>query len=144
MPEKGYGINMNKYEKQANDFLNNTGTTFNRNFLYHGPYFEGEKDFRDVYEITLSRNNKTYTFKFGQSIAKSQAINAARRTPPTAYDVLACITKYDPGTFDEFCLEFGYNNDSLTAMKIYHAVQDEYKNINALFHDVMEDLEAIQ
>ncbi len=30
---------------------------------------------------------------------------------PTAYDILACLTKYEVGTFDDFCSNFGYDTD---------------------------------
>ena len=61
---------------------------------------------------------------------------------PTAYDVLACLTKYDPGTFDEFCSEYGYNTDSRQAFKTYKAVVREWKNIEKLFSP--EQIEALQ
>ena len=63
---------------------------------------------------------------------------------PTAYDVLACLTKNDPGTFEDFCSEFGYDEDSRKAEKIYNAVLDEWKNVCALFTDgEIEQLQEI-
>ena len=61
---------------------------------------------------------------------------------PTAYDVLSCLTKSDPGTFEDFCSEFGYDEDSRKAEKIYNAVVDEWKNVCALFTD--EEIEQLQ
>ena len=54
---------------------------------------------------------------------------------PTAYDVLACLTKYDPGTLEDFCDEFGYDLDSKKAERVYNAVKDEYNNLCMLFSD---------
>jgi len=54
---------------------------------------------------------------------------------PTAYSVLACLTKYDPETFENFCSEFGYDEDSRKALKIYEAVKDEYLNLCSLFNE---------
>lgn len=54
---------------------------------------------------------------------------------PSEYDVLACITKHDPGTFENFCSEFGYETDSKKAEKTYKAVLDEYKNVAMLYSD---------
>jgi len=54
---------------------------------------------------------------------------------PTAYDVLTCLTKYDPGTFVDFCNEFGYDTDSRRAERTYKAVREEYLNICALYND---------
>jgi hypothetical protein len=54
---------------------------------------------------------------------------------PNEYDVLACLTKYDPGSFENFCSDFGYDVDSRKAEKIYLAVKDEYLNVTRLFND---------
>jgi len=152
---------MNEYENKANYFLKKVGATIKVEFFANMPYFDDDKEKRDVYEITLSRNGKEYKFKFGQSLASSG--NMVKRNPhgktvydhemvrrvggrikPTAYDVLACIQKYDVGTFDNFCSEFGYNTDSRKAEKTYFAVQKEYDNIRKLFGDVMDELLEIQ
>jgi len=61
---------------------------------------------------------------------------------PRMYDILACLQKYDVGTFEDFCGEFGYNTDSRKAEKIYNAVCEEYKQIAMLFND--EEIELLQ
>ena len=64
---------------------------------------------------------------------------------PTTYDILACLTKYDPGTFEEFCAEFGYDEDIKTADRIYIAVSREYKQIERIFTaEQLEELQEIQ
>lgn len=74
-----------------------------------------------------------------------QALKAQKeRAKPTAYDVLACMTKHDPGTFDDFCSDFGYDEDSRTAERIYFAVQKEYTQLCRLFTaEQMEELQEI-
>ena len=63
---------------------------------------------------------------------------------PTAYDVLSCLTKNDPGTFENFCSEFGYEEDSRKAEKTYNAVVEEWRNVCALFSDgEIEQLQEI-
>lgn len=63
---------------------------------------------------------------------------------PTAYDVLASLTKYDPGTFEDFCGEYGYDTDSKKAEKTYNAVKDEFLNLSRLFTDAeIEQLQEI-
>ena len=63
---------------------------------------------------------------------------------PTAYVVLACLTKSDPCTFEDFCSTYGYDEDSRKAEKIYNAVLDEWKNVCALFTDgEIEQLQEI-
>jgi hypothetical protein len=170
---------MTDYQKQANDFLKSTNTKFKCEFLRFGKYFDDDKKERDIYTITLSRGNRSYTFAFGQSIVhsglkvngkiidlpniKREDLTLRNLTlkyylqqkigypliskdkieypeQPTAYDVLACLTKYDPGDFENFCVDHGYDTDSRKAEKIYNAVCNEFKNIQALYNDVEIDL----
>lgn len=136
---------MTDYTKQANDFLNETGTTFKAVLTGHGKYFPDDKDTRDIYEITLTRNKKTYSFSFGQSINNSGNLRVGnfKRKCPTAYDVLSCLTKYDVGTFEDFCADYGYSSDSSQAEKTYFNVQKEYSEVYRLFSDVMDKLQEI-
>jgi hypothetical protein len=62
---------------------------------------------------------------------------------PSVYDLLACLTKYDPGTLDDFCGEFGYDPDSKKATETYFAVQQEWQKISRLFSDCIEELAEI-
>ncbi len=126
------------YKKQALDFLEKTGTTLKIEFKRNGKHFDDDKDNRDIYSVTLSRGPRKFTFDFGQSINNS----GKNRVKPTAYDILTCLTKYDPGTFENFCSEFGYDTDSRKAEKTYKAVVNEYQNIAMLFTD--EELEELQ
>lgn len=66
-------------------------------------------------------------------------------TPPTAYDVLTCLQKYDVGSFADFCGEFGYDEDSRSAKKTYKAVRKEFSKVSELFSDEeIEELQEIQ
>ena len=67
----------------------------------------------------------------------------AAQAPPTSYDILAAITKSDPGDFDEFCSEFGYNTDSKKDTELYLSVVKEWKNIERLFGDCLDELQEI-
>ena len=72
------------YEKQATDFLTKTNTSFNATFLENGFHFDGDTETRDIYEITLKRGGRNYTFNFGQSINNSGFFliqNRTKRTP---------------------------------------------------------------
>jgi len=62
---------------------------------------------------------------------------------PTIYDILACITKSDPGSFKDFCGNYGYDEDSRKASDVYIAVQKEWEQVDNLFHDVLAELEEI-
>lgn len=66
---------------------------------------------------------------------------AARNRKPGAYDILACLTKYDPGMFSDFCAEMGYDTDSRKAEKTYFAAQEEWNGVRRLF--TSEQLEQL-
>lgn len=144
------------YEKQAEEFADRIGLKMELKHLRHGLYFPDDKHPRDVYEITLTRGRRSYKFEFGQSIAKSLSNPVdyvsnpkgglgikVKRIPPTLYDVLSCLTKYNPYTFEDFCSEYGYDIDSRKAYKTFEAVREEWYNVEALFDDVLEELREI-
>lgn len=180
---------MKNYEQQAQDFLNKTNTTFKAEFIKHGKHFDKDTNTRDIYKITLSHGNRSYSFNFGQSIKASgthflygndkkgiahlsgkhllriaylhphfeglegkiggltpiyskEWNRNSNFTKPTAYDVLAGLQKYEPGTFEDFCSDFGYEEDSRTAERVYKDVCDEYINLKMLFSD--EELAQLQ
>jgi len=151
------------YEKQAQDFLQSCGAKLETKFLYHGQYFESDKDTRDVYEVIVSRPGKSiWSFKFGQSIANSSKERKRKHAElwnqgkwseskkysgqkhPTAYDILACLQKNDIGTFEQFCGNFGYSTDSRSAERLYFEVQKEVQNCLIMFGDVIDQLQEIR
>lgn len=96
------------------------------------------KNQRHIFKVQLKRGRKSYTFEFGQSIA-----NGVQE--PTLYDVLTCLQKYDVGSFEDFCGEFGYDEDSRTAERTYKAVVKEFEAMERLFNsDELEVLSYIQ
>jgi len=146
---------MSEYDKQAEQFLKETNTEFKAEFLKNDFYFEDDKEKRDIYKITLKKYDKEYKFNFGQSINKSgktKKVNSDGKdfkgnpiriynrknenySKPTPYDVLSCLQKYEVGTFKDFCRDFGYDEDSRKAEKIYKAVVEEFRHIQILFND---------
>ncbi len=56
-----------------------------------------------------------------------------KRTKVSAYDVIACITKSNPGYFEDFCGDYGYDNDSRKAEATYHAVVGEWNKVRRFF-----------
>lgn len=55
--------------------------------------------------------------------------------PPTEYDILASITKYDPSTLEDFCRDLGYDPDSKKAEKIYKDVCTEWLNCQRIWSE---------
>lgn len=114
----------------AEAFQMATGLKFSARFVKNDKYFPDDKEARNIYKITLRHRGRTYSFKFGQSIAESWTHKA-----PDLYSVLASITKEDPGTLEEFCSNYGYNLDSRKAEKVYKAVKEEFLNVCRLFNE---------
>lgn len=160
---------MNEYEKQANDWAEKWGVTMTARKLGHFAFHEEDADTRDVYEIALTRDSRRMTFKFGQSLVDSrydQTFSAGpywrklerlnegtfalffkhRGKKPTMYDVIAGIQRQDPGTFEQFCGDFGYDTDSRKALQTYFAVQQEAADFRRLCRDdvVIAEAEEIQ
>lgn len=61
---------------------------------------------------------------------------------PSCYDVLSCINILSDDTFEDFCHTFGYDEDSITAEKIYRACIDQDRILRKLFN--REQLEKLQ
>ena len=128
---------MSNYELQAENFATKHNVKIQINSVKYGKHFADEKQSRHIFNITLKRNGKQYTFNFGQSIM-------AGSQEPTMYDILTCLEKYESIDFADFCGNYGYDEDSRKAYKIYLAVKKEYNAVNRLFNDCMEELQEIQ
>jgi len=161
------------YEKQAQNFLEKTGTEIKIEYIKTGKYFEDDKYPRDIYGVILSKGGREFRFTFGNSLIKSgrywkegdyrRGILTSEKprvssldwvknknfAAPNPYDILATMTKYDPGTFAEFCRDFGYDDNPLSdyhkIKRIYEAAKDEYNNLEKLYNDSeMELLREIE
>lgn len=124
------------YDQQAIDLLNKLGVTFSAKYLTHDFHFEDDRETRDIYRLTLSRGKERISFKFGQSIYGSN-----KGEIPSAYDLLSCIQKNDPGSFNNFCSDFGYDEDSRKAYSVYKGVVKEWEKVERFFTpDEIEEL----
>lgn len=133
---------ISSYEAQAQEFAQKHKISLKCTHFGYGKHFADDTQSRHIFRCMLVRKDgqieKQYTFKFGQSIADGN-------TPPNIYDVLTCLQKYDVGTFEDFCSEFGYDEDSRKAEKIYNAVVKEYEGMLRVFGtDILEEMQEIQ
>lgn len=152
---------MNEYIKQATDFLQKTHAKMKIEYVGLAVNKEWkEKEKRCLYEITLTSSRGSMTFDFWDSIRNTEirtmpfdsyTVQANKKLAakkkaavPSVYDVLACLQKCDPGTFEDFCSDYGYDEDSRTAERIYFAAQKEYTQLARLFTpDEMDELAEI-
>ena len=127
---------MTDYVKMANDFAEKHGVTLTTiGEPEYKRHFNEDKHCRYVFKMRLKRKRKQYTFDFGQSIADGDKT-------PDMYSVLACLTKCDSGSYENFLSEFGYEKDA-NSFRTYKAVCREYKAVERLFGDIMEELQEI-
>lgn len=96
--------------------------------------------------LTKTFPDKSTAFAYAQKIGVSTfKVKKNKQSLPTAYDVLACLTKNDPRSFNDFCDEYGYDNDSRKAEKIYNSVREEWYKVNGFFTNTeLEQLQEIQ
>lgn len=154
-----------EYEAQAEKFLNDNDLALVAAFKGDRcPPWCGEDGPQcmhgDRYRVTIRRKIRTdrlkgsvpglnpggppssVSFDFWNSLVDSQAGER-----PTAYDVLACISSdaYTPETFADFCGEYGYDEDSRKALKLFKRCRKFADKLNAFFApEEVEKLAEIQ
>ncbi len=142
-----YIENMNKYEEQAKNFLADTGTTLEivKAVPQKSPLWASPKNFDHGinYFCTLKNAKHTYGFDYWGSMADAEKIKhgEGHGTKPKAYEILACLNPLNGADFEDFCAEFGYNEDSIMALKTFEAVREQDRNLRKLFS--VEQLEAL-
>lgn len=130
-----------EYEIKADKFMQETGTKLTIGEPTYGkhPLWDKDDD-RYNFPFTFSRvvngKRRQFTETFGQSIA-------AGSKKPRAHELLYCLQKSDPGSFENFCRDFGYDTDSRKAERTYKAVCKEWQNVDKLWHDVLDKLQEI-
>ncbi|GHU55173.1 hypothetical protein AGMMS49975_16610 [Clostridia bacterium] len=134
---------MSSYTEQAEQFLKDCGAKLKVEYVEYDYYFDNDKEKRDIYRFKIMRNGKQYSAKFGQSIAKSNDDEK-----PTAYDILACLQKYEPETdMWDFAHDYGYEvhgrTDYEKVSRIHKSVGREWRGVKRLFGDVLEQLQEI-
>lgn len=94
-----------------------------------------KKIYRAHYDV-LRMHERTKVLK------ELHALKAEAR--PNEYDVLACLEKYSYDSFSDFCAEFGYSTDSISAREIFLACCEEYVGLRRIFtEEQMEKLREI-
>jgi hypothetical protein len=128
---------LNEYEVQANNFAEKFGLKMDITNVCYRKHFPNDTEKRYVFTVRLKRNGKQYTFNFGQSIAQ-------RSNEPSLYDILPCLQKCDVGSFENFCGDYGYESYEKRSKTVYKNVCREYRNVERLFSDCLEELREIQ
>lgn len=101
----------------------------------------------EIYTMTLEKYvtkiKHSRIMSYGEKIKAQRELNQLKAEAiPNTYDVIDCLEKYDVGTFEDFCSEFGYDEDSRRAERIYIAVVKEFKELQKIFSE--EQLEILR
>ena len=140
---------MNEYEKKAEDFLKRNNIQFKavlknkKSPPWSTSTFDGHHYIVRMSGHTPFGLKRKLSLKFWGSIYDKER----GTTDVTPYDVLSCIS-FDvscPEKFDEFCDEYGYNNDSIEALKTFRRCNAWRKKLRKFFSEKeIEELQEIQ
>lgn len=134
---EGCTINRNWKEKVKRNFYNVVITTprGSMSFTFWDSIYNTEISKMTLEEYSVKRfKRRCIHLSYPESFkAKKELKEKKAAAVPNAYAVLTCLTKYDPGTFENFCLDYGYDEDSRTALNIYLAVSNEWESLSRIF-----------
>lgn len=135
---------MNEYDVQANEFLKKNNIRFSVLETYTDICnWDNQYHFMHKVRFYNRSTKKSMTLTFTTSLNDYQNGDDSCR----AYDVLACIQKYDVGSIEDFVSEFGYTFDTWEEVKktekTYKAVVHEYKGVQRVFADCLDELRDI-
>lgn len=76
--------------------------------------------------------------------ARAELAKLKANAIPSEYDILAAVEKYSYDSFSDFCAEFGYSTDSISARETFLACGEEYAGLRRIFtEEQMEMLREI-
>jgi hypothetical protein len=124
---------MSEYDKQAQDFITEHSLKIRLTFLGEQINKWDDQNYRPKYKVTITRKGgigKKLTFTFWDSIA-----NYEKGKEPSAYSILTCLSSdlNTPSTFEDFCSEFGYSDDSIKAKAIFRLCLKQTTKIRNFF-----------
>lgn len=98
----------------------------------------------DQYCIKYYRKRKEWLLTSERNNLLRELKDIKKKAVPTAYSILACLTKYEPGTMDDFFHEFGYEihnaDDICCFLNTYNAVVKEYRDLCRIFTEAQMEL----
>ena len=128
------------YNKEIIKILNKSGIETDIVYISKS-YTNWDKDnLHNQYKVVLKRGNEQMQFDFWDSLYNTQ-----NNIIPSTYDVIACLEWYDIYDFEDFCLNFGYNTDSIKAFEIYRTYQKQQKELFKLIPEekIREEIREI-
>jgi len=124
---------MNEYVQQAKDFLEKCDASID--FTYLGKKVNpnwNDNQIRNTYGVTIFTPLGNMTLKYWDSV-----VSTRNGSQPTEYDILACLQKYDVGSFEDFVSEYGYEIEEFAERQrvknIWYATCKEYERVCKCF-----------
>lgn len=123
------------------EFVQAHGITASVKHINSNPNMAKSEYMNRHFEVTLQLGNDSMMVPFSQGDAHTEE--------PTAEDVLNCLASDSagPDSFEEFCSEYGYDEDSRTAERIFNACQRQKAELESflgteLFSELLYQTEA--
>ena len=94
--------------------------------------------YANKYKVKISYQGRSGVFEYTDSVA-----NTNEGKEPEIKDVLYCLVMdYTSAseTFEDFCDEFGYDNDSIKSLNIFKACQKNSEKMKRIFGPVLNAL----
>lgn len=129
---------MSELKEHAKEICKKHGITMKVGAPKYGPVDWDKEHDHYRFPVTISKDGQSMRVMFTQSLAQGS-------NPPDEYDIITCLAKDDPGSFENFCSDFGYDTDSRSAEKTYRAVKTEWKKVLRVFGEgeCLDDLREI-
>jgi hypothetical protein len=124
----------------TNQQMDNLSSKIKVRFVDDGfrPYFDESEEPRQVYRVFIRYNGNNTSFLFGDSLSNGyDGIMAADKPQEYKNTILDIIVSESntPEDFSEFCGDFGYEEDSRKAYKVYKKCIKQSEKIHKLFSD---------
>ena len=139
-----------EYDAQAGEFMRKWGVKIHRRFIGKTRYFPDDREPRNVWKITLERNDgSSYSFRFGDSLVNTAKVPLHK---PSDYSILACVSAdscFDCADVWDMIDEYGYdeptNRCEFDKLNRILLVSNEHgQKLRELFADCLDELWEVQ
>lgn len=125
------------------NFIAGMGLTMKIKEVFENPNMSDPKWEAKHYQIKIENGKKSMITYFSQGIGITHM--------PTLADVLDCLAtdaQCGSETFEDFCANLGYDNDSIKALNTFNAISKQSKELKELlgndaYKALLEDVERL-
>lgn len=105
--------------------------------------FKTQEDLQDSWKKTANKYQVRLSY-FHKNYVTDYFMGCALTRKPSQKDVLSSMLLDDVSciSFHDFCMEFGYDDDSIKSLKVYEACQKETQALHDMFD--AEEIEILR